>query len=173
MKKTDFQLEHYTLEKMHADWIAPTSDTATNIEQIESSFSCHVLRHNKLPRQFKVVFEGRFFQRTAAGALLGFQVEAKVVALVTVSDAVPEGKLQSFVHGNAVNVLYGTLRGLVASATGVFPYGPLILPSISANEILASIQAQPAKTPAIEHLKARLRARKSISPKSVPRATQK
>jgi hypothetical protein len=120
-----------------------------------------------------VVFEGRFFQRTAAGALLGFQVEAKVVALVTVSDAVPEGKLQSFVHGNAVNVLYGTLRGLVASATGVFPYGPLILPSISANEILASIQAQPAKTPAIEHLKARLRARKSISPKSVPRATQK
>lgn len=162
--KTDFQLEHFALTKMHADWIAPTSEAETKVEQIESNFSCHVFRHQELPRQFKVELAGRFSQRTAAGARIGFQVEAQLAALATVSDAVPEEKLQSFVRANAVNVLYGTLRGLVASTTGVFPFGPLILPSLSANEILASIQAKPEKATGTAQPKARTVARRAIAP---------
>jgi preprotein translocase subunit SecB len=162
--KSDFRLEHFALTKMHADWVAPVGTEEVMVDHIASNFACHVFQHQTVARQFKIEFAARLSQRTSTGTRIGFQVEAQLAALVTVSDAVPAEKLGSFVHANAVNTLYGTLRGLVASATGVFPFGPLIVPSLSAKEILASIQTQQPPAPGAEPAKGRATTRRSVTP---------
>ncbi|MGA3172203.1 MAG: hypothetical protein ABSE62_14455 [Chthoniobacteraceae bacterium] len=143
--KNDFQLDHFVVTRMHTDWVLPENLAKGTIEQIEANFSCEILRHQDRTREFRVEFAGKFSQETAKGIRLGFDVEVRLVALVSVSEAVPEEKLGEYVHVNSVSALYGTIRGLVASATGVFPSGPLILPSTSPKEIFESMRRDEAE----------------------------
>lgn len=168
-----FQLKHFAVTKLHVDWHEPKSQGPMNVAHIASAFGLEVLVDREDPREFKIEFGGRFRQLAANDELLGFEVEIRITGFADVGEVVPEDKLNDFVHANAANTLYGTSRGLIASATGIFPSGPLILPSISAKEILASIHAQGAKTATKDRPKGQSVARRKVLPAAAPATGRK
>ncbi len=168
-----FQLKNFAVTRLHVDCHEPKTDGPTSVAHIASAFGLAVLVHRENPREFKIEFTGRFRQLAATEEVLGYEVEIRIAAFAEIGTVVPEEKLIDFVHANAANTLYGTCRGLIASATGVFPFGPLILPSISAKEILASVQVQPVQAQSTAQPKARPIARRAVTPTRAPAASRK
>ncbi len=70
-------------------------------------------------------------------------VEAVVLAAVSLSEELSEEQSQSALHMSLPMVLYSTLRGHVASATGCMPHGPYLLPVIGANDLMEQIHGEP------------------------------
>jgi len=137
---TEFQLDHVAVLKMHADWEPLAGGGVPIFDRVQSAFSLNIGRHESKLRQFRINFAARFQQLTKENEPVGYKVEAQLVGIATVAASVTEEKLSEIVHLNSVNSLYGTLRGLIVAATGAFPIGPFITPSLSAKDILLTLQ---------------------------------
>lgn len=143
------QLKHFAVTRLHVDWAIVPKVKHPRGEHIECKFGVSVFKHLQSSNEFKVELRASFSEVTKGSLPHGFQVEVVIVGLLSFSPELNEETLQRLVHLNGVNVLYGTLRGIVASASGVFPFGPMIIPSLSPQEILTRTEAGESESPAV------------------------
>jgi hypothetical protein len=52
--------------------------------------------------------------------------------------------MNTLVRVNGVSILYGILRGIIANATGMFPNGKFLLPTVMPQDIVKKIEAEKA-----------------------------
>jgi hypothetical protein len=92
---------------------------------------------------------------------------------------VPDDRIPYLIRVNGCTILYGILRGVVASLTGMFPEGPLALPTIMMQEVVRDIEANrddasPAAPNAARKPKTSATPpKKAVAQKAAKRATKK
>lgn len=135
-----FELKGIGLTKLHIDF-APAKDASRpRGELISMNFEVELQKSTTIERQFRVLLNAKFSEHTKEKVLAGFQVEAGTSCVVLVGDEVEAEKVQISAEMNAVGMMFGTLRGVLLSATGAFPNGPLTLRSVMPGKILGIAQ---------------------------------
>lgn len=170
MNMQPLELLNFAISSLHVDFVESPKAKAPRGEQIGMNFEIHFGQHATTKRQYRVEIQSSISEVTPGIGPLGFQVKATIVGIVKVRDDVPDGDVLGLVQVGSVNVLYGTLRGVIACATGVFPTGPLILRSLTPADIIGVKLEQggvSAKTPE------KLEDNQDAKPKSVVRAARK
>lgn len=128
------------LTRLHIDFIQVEGVDRYRGEITTMHFSLEMSRHVKEERQFKVTLKAAFSEHSKDNVQHGFQVEASILGFVRISTDVAEDVVSRHAALNSVNTLYGTLRGLILGATGAFPAGPMILKSLTAQEIIDTLK---------------------------------
>ena len=149
----DCELVAFAVTKLHVDFIpeikkeegTPGSvQFGARGEQTTMQFSVNLAVHKDIERQFQMTIGVRFTEETKEKVPFGYQVEVSVIGVIKVSDEVPTEKIVHIAQLNGVNLLYGTIRGVVFSATGAFIVGPMMIKSLTAQEILGTLTKPPA-----------------------------
>lgn len=86
--------------------------------------------HNyKLTLEVKAVPEG-----------FGWNIDVEIAGLFSFPPGTGLNDMEGIVRVNGCTILYGLLRGHLASVTGAFPSGPYVLPTVNMLEVVKRIE---------------------------------
>ena len=146
------------LTRLHVDFAAAEDHPdIPRGEVITMKFKVEMGKHQSDDRQFRLSLGANFSEHTNE-TKLGFQVETIIIGFFRVSDDVDSETVVGHAQSHGINTLYGTLRGIVMTATASFPGGPMILKSRTAQQIIGVENMQKASH--VRPQKAGLRKRK-------------
>ncbi|MCK5132862.1 MAG: hypothetical protein KAR40_11995 [Candidatus Sabulitectum sp.] len=83
----------------------------------------------KLTLGVKVVPEG-----------FGWSIDVEIVGIFSFPKGTSISDMEGIVRVNGCTILYGLLRGHLASVTGAFPSGPYVLPTVNMLEVVKRIE---------------------------------
>jgi hypothetical protein len=72
----------------------------------------------------------------------GYKIESAITGYFRVPNDIDENKKMFLVCYNGGIILIGTLRGIIANATGSFPDGNFILPTIDMMKVIEKVEKQ-------------------------------
>ena len=128
----------YNLTHILADWAMPNegdpSSCAVNI-------GYDVAQNAEAPDHYRLTFRVKVQEKDADGRDTGYDVEAHIVGYFSFPASVSEEDREYLIRVNGGTILYGTLRGHIASLTGLYPAGPLMLPTVMMHDIVMDIEA--------------------------------
>jgi preprotein translocase subunit SecB len=151
----DCELIAFAVTKLHIDFVSAIKVDKGNQsvqfgprgEVTSMNFGMNFGAHKDNERQFQMTLGVKFSEQTKEKTPLGYQVEANVIGILMVSKEVPVEKISHIVQLNGVNLLYGTMRGVIFNATGSFIVGPMMIKSLTAQEILGTLAKPPPPVP--------------------------
>ena len=74
-----------------------------------------------------------------------YEIKATIEGFFTFSDELDDKQMAYLVRVNSATVLYGILRGEVASVTGSFPAGKFLLPTVMMQDVVKEIEDRKSK----------------------------
>lgn len=131
-------------------------------------FDYWVRGHSEDPRRFALNLR-MWMHGEVRGEKKGYEIESEIVGYFECPEQWDESQCVSQVRINGCLLLYGILRGHIADATGAFPGGKFVLPTVSIPEVLAEVDRQ--KTLCRQEAKSEVKA--SAKRLSQPHAAQK
>jgi len=136
------QLEDFHMTRLHLDWVDPGPREEVNIEATNSRFDYDVFSNREHSRYFMMKFQAWFQQVDSNREKVGYQVECEIMGIFEISEEIPEERWPGFIRLNGLSILYGILRGQLANATGSFPNGKLLIPTIMPKDIIQMVEEQ-------------------------------
>ncbi len=135
----NFQLEEFFLSKLHLDYRPPEKDEKPTTQvNVGIDDTVGVLNVDK--NRFRMNLTVNAKELNEESAPVGLTVESEIVGFFSLDSTIPEGERQIRARVNGVSILYGILRGIVASSTGVFEGGKFSMPSINAMDVVNTIE---------------------------------
>lgn len=128
-------LEEFSLTKLHLDFHQPEADEAV-ITQAKCGFDYAVATHSVEKNRYRLGFRVRCCEADEGGKHMGNAMEAEIVGFFRFDEDESKEKMDALIRLNGVSILYGILRGIVATVTGVFPTGKFLLPTVMPREIV-------------------------------------
>ncbi len=147
------KLNDFFLTKVHVDWRVPNSKTKSPGDK---PFIDYNIMRNKEDQQ---LFALELTVRSHSGNPPkedGQEIDAVIVGIFSFSENATEEQMQTLIRINGLTILYGLLRGHLATLTGAFPGQKYILPSLYMQNIITEVE---------ERKKKASRAAKSPNPK--------
>jgi len=135
------QLEDFHMTRLHLDWVDPAREEV-NIEATNSRFDYDVFSNREHSRYFMMKFQAWFQQVDENRNKVGYQVECETLGIFEISEEIPEESWSGVIRLNGLSILYGILRGQLANATGSFPNGKLLIPTIMPKDIIQMVEEQ-------------------------------
>jgi preprotein translocase subunit SecB len=133
------QLEDYVLTRLHLDFIPPQEDEV-QINQARSAFDYSVGVHQKEKHRYRLEFRVKCHEADSKGNKVGYELETEIVGFFSFNESDPKEKMEMLVRLNGVSILYGILRGIVATASGSFPAGKFLLPTVMPQDVVESVE---------------------------------
>jgi preprotein translocase subunit SecB len=158
--------------RLHIDFSADESSEGRRGEFLTMNFNIEAGKHVTEERQYRITLTAKFSEHSKEKKPIGFQVESTIVGFFKISDDVDKERISVHAQMNGVNTLYGTLRGVIMSATGTFPVGPMILKSRMPHEIIGSI-TPPVDSPEVAPSKMARRKRSAHSEEAGVKSAQR
>ena len=128
----------YNLTHILVDWAIPDKgdppSCAVNI-------GYDVAQNVEAPDNYRLTFRAKLQEKDADGRDTGYCVEAHIVGYFSFPASVSEEEREYLIRVNGGTILYGILRGHIASLTGLYPAGPLMLPTVMMHDIVMDIEA--------------------------------
>jgi hypothetical protein len=78
----------------------------------------------------------------AEKSIPGYVIDAQAFGTFSFKDEATEDEKQYLIRVNGATILYGLLRGMLATVSGSFPRGKHVLPSVFMQEIVDKIEKQ-------------------------------
>ena len=138
------QLDNYFLTRLQVDLALPKTDQVIEVKATDCVFDYDVAIHKERPQHRLLRFKAIFQELDGQKQKIGYHVECEMVGFFTVTEATPKGQEEAVIRLNGVSQLYGALRGILATATGMFACGRLNLPSIMPQEIVEQVEKRRA-----------------------------
>jgi preprotein translocase subunit SecB len=133
------QLEDFSLTKLHVDFHS-TNEDQLEVNKARSHFDYDVGQHPENPNLFRMDLRVDYHEENDSGQAIGHAVKTEIIGFFSFNNADDKENLSLLVRLNGVSILYGLLRGMVANATGVFPAGKCILPTIMPRDVVESVE---------------------------------
>jgi preprotein translocase subunit SecB len=131
------EMQSYNLTHILADWAMPEEgdppSCAVNI-------GYDVAQNVEAPDHYRLTFRARLQEKDAVDRDTGYYVEAHIVGYFSFPASVSEDDREYLIRVNGGAILYGILRGHIASLTGLHPAGPLMLPTVMMHDIVMDIE---------------------------------
>ncbi len=133
-------LDDFYFTELSVKWVEPES-TAT-VDGLSSGFDYDVFRAREDNKRYMLRLRCSFQEKTESDRSVGFNVQVGLDGLLSFPDELSEEDREKIVRYNGVALLYGVLRGQIASMTGSFPNGKLNLPTIMPQDIVNMVEGK-------------------------------
>ena len=133
------QLDDFHFTRLAVQWNDPTESGKFDINY---SFDYSVGRHNTDKHRYRLAFSVKAKSDTPEP--VGYHLDSEIVGFFRFPADTEQDKMDYLIRVNGCTILYGILRGQVASLTGAFPQKKLVLPTFMMKEIIEGIEQQNA-----------------------------
>jgi hypothetical protein len=140
MKPPTLLLDQYFLTCLQVDYTFPGSSPTITVASTACDFDYEVANHRAEPRRRMLRLKVEFQELDDKQQKVGYRIRCEIVGFFSFTDSTPPGKEEIVIRVNGFNILYGTLRGALATTTAVFPGGRFSVPNVMPNEIVADIE---------------------------------
>lgn len=144
--KISLQLEEFVLNSLHIDWTPPAVGKAAPPQSTQMRFDYSLGTHVADALRHRMTFKAEFQEMAEDDLPQGYRIQAEIAGFFQIDPDLSEEKRQAQVRINGVSQLYSTLRGLLAAATGCFPGGKFVLPSIMPQDVVRQIEEKRAQS---------------------------
>ena len=144
MRTPPLYLDKCYLAKLHIDFVLPEGVHAAEVKMTESAFDYVIASHKEDPRRKMLRLKSMWQELDANKQKAGYTIECEIVGFFSFTEDTPKGREEAVIRMNGVSQLYGVLRGIVATATGVCVGGCFHLPSIMPQDIVEQVESRNA-----------------------------
>lgn len=142
------QLENFFLTRLEIRLQAPLANEMDRDGEMELGYD--VGRHKDQPNRYRLAFRIRMNPAYKKGNPDMPEVAAEIVGIFLFPENMPEDKREWLVRYNGGLMLYGLLRGQLATLSGAFPTGKIMLPSIDMKETILEFEKRGSKAAATQ-----------------------
>ena len=135
IKPDVLQLNEFFLTKLNIKWI----EAEKKSEEIICSIDYDVARNIQNNRAFKLILRCSIYPKLSKDSEViysGYEIETEIVGIFYFPEGFDEGDMQLIIRDNGCRILYGILRGEIASITGSFHNGKFTLPTVNMRRII-------------------------------------
>jgi len=136
------KLNDFFLTRLHVDWRAPKAKTKSPGDKPIIDYN--VFQYKKNDRLFKLELMVRAHSGNPSKED-GQEIDAEIIGIFSFSKDASENEMHSLIRINGLTILYGLLRGHLATITGAFPGQRFILPSIYMNNVILEVEQRRKK----------------------------
>ena len=134
------QLEDFHMTRLHVDWLEPKAKGKRPVSvQSQVSMNYDVMRRRTDKRLFALVLRFKFGPEEDQPQA-GYAIDAEITGLFRFPESLSEGDMQKLIRINGGMILYGILRGQIATFTGSFPEGKFTLPAMYMPDVIATVE---------------------------------
>jgi preprotein translocase subunit SecB len=137
MSESLCQLEDFHITALSVQWHDPK--TSGNVP-VNYQFSYDVGQHQTDKLRYRLKFRVRVGSETPEP--VGYSLASEIVGFFRFPEGVEQSKIDYLVRVNGCTILYGILRGQVATLTGCYPQKKLVLETIMMRDVVDSIEKE-------------------------------
>lgn len=123
-------------------WIAPVDKPKEF--KVKVSVDYHVLQHKEDSRRFRLKLTVKV-KNADVKSKVGWIIDSEMHGEFLFPEEFEERHIPVAIRVNGGSILYGILRGQIASATGSFPPGKFVLPAVAMQDIVMAREKARAK----------------------------
>lgn len=140
MKSPSLSLDEYFLTRLQVEFAAPSTSPTITVASVTCNFDYTVFNHPVEPQRRMLQLKVEFQQLDDKQHKVGYHIQCEVTGFFSFTESTPKGKEEIVIRVNGFNLLYGALRGVLATTTAVFPGGRFNVPNVMPNEIVEDIE---------------------------------
>jgi hypothetical protein len=140
MKSPILQLDDYFLTRLQIDYTFPREGVVTQADSVTSIFDYDLGHHREEPRRRMMRLKVDFQELDQKQEKIGYTIQCEITGFFSFTDSTPKDKEELVLRVNGFALLYGALRGVLATTTAVCPGGRFSVPNVMPNEIVADIE---------------------------------
>lgn len=137
MSESLCQLEDFHITALSVQWHDPR--TSGNVP-VSYQFSYDVGQHQTDKLRYRLKFRVSVGSETPEP--VGYSLASEIVGFFRFPEGVEQSKIDYLVRVNGCTILYGILRGQVATLTGCYPQKKLVLETIMMRDVVDSIEKE-------------------------------
>ena len=136
------RLDEFALTRMRLDWHGPPDVPASSAgSQVRVDYA--LARRTDDASQYKLDLRVEFAPKSAKKKA-GWEIDTRITGFFSFPRGVDAATMDEVVRFNGIPILFGILRGLLASATGCFPGGKFCLPAVPVQDIVNAERKRPS-----------------------------
>lgn len=136
------QLEEFFVTTLHLDHREFKGQESSKPAQLGYGFDYTLGGHNEQDHRYRMAFRVEAEEFAENEQPIGMKLAAEVVGYLALNPALSKADREKLVRENGVSILYGILRGIVATMSGAFPNGKLLLPTTLPADIVSQVEEQ-------------------------------
>ncbi len=137
------QLDEFGLTDLRVHWEAPRGETGEVTSKFDVGYTCKHLTQD--PRQYKLILTVKDRRSAASGSQIA-HLEATIVGFFSLPQDTDLAERERRIRVNGLTMLYGALRGTLATVCGVFPPDfRYVLPTVNMLEVIKTVEGKRAK----------------------------
>jgi hypothetical protein len=140
------QLEEFFVTRLHLDHREIKGPEKPKPQQLAYGFDYSVGQHKEEAHRYRMAFRVVAEEFAENEQPAGLKLESEIVGFLAINPELDKAKREEIVRLNGVSILYGILRGIVATMTGTFPNGKLTLPAALPADIVKHVEEQKRNT---------------------------
>src|SRR5579872_5700442 len=134
-----FQLEEFNVLRLNVAYSMPPQDALMKLTQMRCNFDYDVAVHHTERHRYRLIFRTKI-EEMSGEIQVGKIVEAEMLGFFRMLPDSTVEQRETRIRVNGVSILYGLLRGIVATTTGCFPMGKMVLPSVMPQDIVNAVE---------------------------------
>lgn len=133
-------LDEFFMTRVNVAWHEPPEPGSVEIDFL---FDYDVARHATEKNRFRLAF--RLGAKSRTPTPVDYSLDCEIVGFFRLPGDTTEENMQRLIRLNGCTILYGILRGQVASITGSFPRQKWILPTVMMEDVVSQIEREKAQ----------------------------
>ncbi len=133
-------LHDFFLTRLTVEWFEP--EKATEI-RLRFSFDYDVAYNRDDPNYYRLTF--RMSGQPDVSPKAGYEIDTEIVGYFSFPKETPKDQKEYLIRINGTTILYGILRGELASVTGMFPHGKITLPTVMMQDVIVQLEREKAE----------------------------
>lgn len=142
MKKM-LKLDDFIIKKLHVDWFS--KEESPHLPKENPYIDFDISRNIDNKRQYSVRLMVSSYAESSDKSKILISVD--IIGFFTFYEDATEEEMNNTISLNGLIILYGLIRGQLASSTGAFPCGKYLLPSVYMEEIIPKVIERKKKKP--------------------------
>lgn len=135
-------LERHYMQGLRVEWKPQPSPDVPRVESVRCDFDYDVGTHRTERQRRMMALRVRAQQLDGKGNPAGYLIECEIVGFFQLTGAIAEGKEEMTLRLNGFSILYGILRGILSTTTGVFEGGVFALPSVMPQDVVKDVESK-------------------------------
>jgi hypothetical protein len=139
------QLEEFFVTRLHLDHREMKGLEKQKPKQLAYGFHYTVGQHKDEAHRYRMAFRVVAEEFADNEQPAGLKLESEIVGYLAINPQLDKSEREKLVRLNGVSILYGILRGIVATTSGTFPNGKLTLPAALPADIVNHVEGEKRK----------------------------
>lgn len=144
--KTTCELDDFFMRRLNLSHHEEGMPVEDEERPVQTQLGYTVERHKEDEKLFRFTLRVIVIDLGADNKPWGNSVDAEIVGFFRHGEQEMDAKQRAyFERMQGISILYGILRGVIATATGSFPHGKMMLPTIMPHDVIVEVEGKMAE----------------------------